>query len=178
MNPFDWFLAALLTYSVVKAFLRGFFRESFALAGLVVGLLLASWGYHAAALHLTGLITSLPIAQFAAFLLILATTMVVFNIAGSLLRKTASTIGLGVLDRIGGGVFGFVRGCLLGIAVLMAFTAFLPTAPWIRDSVMAPYFLRGAHAVSFVVPEDFRRKLHDGTSSIKHTTPDWIKRAP
>ena len=101
--------------------------------------------------------------------------MVVFSIAGKLLRKTASAIGLGLLDRLGGAVFGFVRGCLLGVAVLMAFTAFLPTAPWIRDSRMAPYFLQGAHAVSFLVPEDLKHKLLDGAARIKHTTPDWIK---
>jgi membrane protein required for colicin V production len=178
MNPFDWLLAALLAYSTVKAFIQGFFRESFALAGLVVGLMIASWGYRDAAQHLTGLITSPQIAEFAAFLGILAATMVVFNIAGKLLRRTASAIGLGMLDRLGGAVFGFVRGCLLGIAVLMAFTAFLPTAPWIRDSKMAPYFLQGAHAVSFLVPEDLRHKVLDGTERIKHTTPDWIKPGP
>jgi membrane protein required for colicin V production len=175
MTPFDWLLAALLAYSTVKAFMQGFFREAFALAGLIVGLLLASWGYQTAALKLTGLITSPPIAQFVAFLGILAVTMVIFSVAGRLLRKTASAIGLGMLDRLGGAVFGFVRGCLLGVAVLMAFTAFLPTAPWIRDSRMAPYFLQGAHAVSFLVPEDLKHKLLDGAARIKHTSPDWIK---
>jgi len=175
MTPFDWLLIALLTYSVVKAFLQGFFREAFVVAGLIVGLLIASWGYQALAVKLTGLIATPSIAQFAAFLGILAVTMVIFTVAGRLLRKTASAIGLGMLDRLGGAVFGFVRGCLLGVAVLMSFTAFLPTAPWIRESRMAPYFLQGAHAVSFLVPEDLKHKLLDGAARIKHTTPDWIK---
>lgn len=175
MNPLDWLLVALLAYSVVKAFLQGFFREVFALAGLVVGLLIASWGYQSAALHLSGLITSPPIAQFVAFLTILAVTMVIFSLAGKLLRRTASAIGLGMLDRLGGAVFGFVRGCLMGVALLMAFTAFLPTVPWIRESKMAPYFLQGGHAVSFLVPADLKQKLRDGAADIKHTTPDWIK---
>jgi membrane protein required for colicin V production len=175
MNPLDWLLTALLAYSVIKAFLQGFFREAFALAGLVVGLIVASWGYQAAALHLSGLITSPQIAQFAAFLGILAACMIVATLIGKVLRKTVSAIGLGVLDRLGGAVFGFVRGCLLGVAVLMAFTAFLPTAPWIRDSKMAPYFLQGGHAVSFLLPEDLKHKLLDGAAGIKHTTPDWIK---
>ena len=34
MNPLDWMLAALLTYSTVRAFLQGFFREAFAVGGL------------------------------------------------------------------------------------------------------------------------------------------------
>ncbi len=178
MNPLDWLLIALLAYSVMRAFLHGFFREAFALAGLVLGLLLASWGYRDAAQRLAGLIASPQIAQFAAFLLILAVTMVIFSIAGKLLRKTASAIGLGMVDRAGGAVFGFIRGCLLGVAVLMAFTAFLPTAPWIRDSKLVPYFLEGGHAVSFLVPQDLKHKLREGAASIKHTTPDWIKPGP
>ena len=40
LNPLDWLLLALLAYSIVKAFLQGFFRSAFALAGLIVGLAL------------------------------------------------------------------------------------------------------------------------------------------
>ncbi len=178
MNPLDWALATLLVYSTVKALLQGFFREAFALGGLVAGLLFASWFYAAAAVHLAGLITSPPIAQCVAFLAVLAITMAAFSLAGKLLHKTASAVGLGMLDRLAGAAFGFLRGCLLGIALLMAFTAFLPTAPWIRTSRLAPYFLRGAHAVSFLVPHDLGQKLRDGTSRIKHTAPDWIKPGP
>ncbi len=180
MTPLDWLLAALLTYSTVKAFLRGLFREAFALAGIVVGLLLASWGYHALGLKLTGLITSPALAQIAAYFTILAASMVFFNLVGRLLHKTATAAGLGLLNRLGGAAFGLVRGCLLGVAILLAFTAFLPTAPWIRESKLAPYFLQAAHAVSFLVPQDLKHKLLEGMSRInlgtlKHTTPDWIK---
>lgn len=175
MNPLDWILAVLLAYSVVKAFLQGFFREAFALAGLIVGLFLASWGYNHAALRIAGLITTTAIAQFVAYLGILIATMIAFNLAGKLLHKSASAIGLGILDRLAGAAFGLARGFLLGVAGLMACTAFLPTAPWIHDSELAPYFLQGAHAVSFVVPQDLKHKLLDGLSRIKHTTPDWIK---
>ena len=175
MNPLDWLLAALLGYSTVKAFMQGLLREAFSLAGLIIGLMLASWGYKAAAIRLAGLIASAPLAQFVAFLGILAAAIIAFTLAGKFLRKTASAVGLGFFDRLGGALFGFVRGCLLGISVLMAFTAFLPTAAWIRESKMAPYFLQGAHAVSFLVPQDLKHKLLDGTARIKHTTPDWIK---
>ncbi len=175
MNPLDWILIALLSYSIIKAFMQGLVREAFALAGLIIGMMVASWGYERAAIKLHGLIATAAIAQFVAFLALLGITMVIFFVAGRLLHKTASAIGLGLLDRLGGAVFGFVRGCLLGVALLMAFTAFLPTAPWIRDSKMAPYFLEAGHAVSFVVPADLKRKLLNGAASIKHTTPNWIK---
>lgn len=175
MNPLDWLLAILLTYSIVRAAMRGFFQEAFALAGLILGFLFACWLYTSAALSLKGLITTPQLAQLAAFLLILAATMIVATLLGKLLRKTASAVGLGFMDRLGGALFGLIRGALLAVALLLAATAFLPTAPWIQQSKLTPYLLRAAHAVSFVMPTDLRSRLRDALDRAKHTTPDWIK---
>jgi membrane protein required for colicin V production len=175
MNPLDWCLAILLTLSVLRAAMRGFFRECFSLAGLIVGFALACWNYHRVATHLAGLLTSPPLAQLAAFLLILAGIMIVAGLLGSLLRKTFSAIGLGFLDRLAGAAFGLIRGALLGLALLLALTAFLPTAPWLQTSSLAPYFLRADHAVSFVMPSELSARFDDGLDRLKHTTPGWIK---
>jgi membrane protein required for colicin V production len=175
MNPLDWLLAILLAYSVVRAAMRGFFQEAFALGGLILGFLLACWFYRSTATHLTGLITSSQLAQLAAFLLILMSTMLIASLIGKLLRRTASAVGLGLVDRLLGALFGLARGALLGVALLLAVTAFLPTAPWVQGSELAPYFLRAAHAVSFVMPVDLKHRLLDGIEQIKHTKQDWIK---
>jgi len=175
MNPLDWLLAILLTYSIVRAAMRGFFQEAFALAGLILGFLFACWFYRSVALSLKGLITSTQLAQLVAFLLILAITMVLATLLGKILRRTVSVVGLGFMDRLGGALFGLLRGALLAVALVLAITAFLPTAPWIQTSKLTPYFLRAAHAVSFVMPTDLRLRLLDGLDRAKHTTPDWIK---
>ena len=175
MNPLDWLLAILLTYSVVRAVIRGFLQEAFALGGLILGFLFACWFYRSLSIDLKGLINSSQIAQLAAFLLILAVTTIVASLIGKFLRRTASAVGLGFVDRLLGALFGLLRGAILGVALLLAVTAFLPTAPWIENSHLAPYFLRAAHAVSFVMPSDLRLRLLDGLSRMKHTTPDWIK---
>ena len=101
--------------------------------------------------------------------------MIVASLLGRLLRHTASAIGLGFVDRLLGAAFGLVRGALLGVALLLAATSFLPSAPWIENSHLAPYFLRAAHAVSFVMPSDLKQRLLDGLDHLKHTSPDWIK---
>jgi len=175
MNALDWLLVILLAYSVVRAFLRGFFQEAFALGGLILGFLFACWFYRPLALDLRGLIPPTEIAELAAFLLILAGTMIVASLLGRLLRHTASAIGLGFVDRILGAAFGLVRGALLGVVLLLAMTAFLPRAPWIENSRLAPYFLRAAHAVSFVMPSDLKQRLLDGLGHLEHASPDWIK---
>ncbi|MDE1155548.1 MAG: CvpA family protein [Acidobacteriaceae bacterium] len=175
LNPLDWILAAVLTYSVVRALFRGFVREAFALGGLIVGVGVACWGYQAAALKLKGLINSTPLSQFLAFALLLFGVMALSTLLAHLIRKTASAVGLGFLDRLLGGLFGLLRGAVLAGAMLMAITAFLPSAPWIRESTLSPYFLRAAHAVSFTMPTDLKTRLRSGIDQIKHTNPDWIK---
>ncbi len=177
LNPLDWLLAALLVYSVVRAALNGFFRAAFNLAGLVLGLPLAFWGYGDLALDLRNLLTSPALAQLVAFVLILSAVALVASLLGRLFRRGARTVGLGFADRLGGAVFGFVRGLLIGAALLLAITAFLPTAPWIQTSQLAPYFLRTAHALSFSMPADLRLRLRDGLDRLrtagfgKHGTP-------
>jgi membrane protein required for colicin V production len=79
---------------------------------------------------------------------------------------------------MGGAGFGLARGGLLGVAILMAAAAFVPQSTWVRNSQLAPYFLAGAHAVSFVVPHDLRKQIQNGASELKHKAPDWIKPHP
>jgi len=175
LSLFDWFLIAILAWSMIVAFVRGIILELFSLGGLIAGILLASWNYHHVALLLSRLITTPATAQIVAFLLIVVVVMVLSSLLGKLLNRTAHAIGLGLFDRLLGAVFGFARGCLLGVAILMAAAAFLPQSQWIANSQLSPYFLAGAHAVSFVVPHDLQQEIMDGAAQLKHNAPDWIK---
>ena len=175
MNLFDWFLVIILAYSTVVAFVRGILLELFSLGGLVAGILLAAWNYPALAALLSRIITTAATADVVAFLLIAVGVMIVAALVGRTLHRTADAIGLGFFDRLLGAGFGFARGCLLGVAILMAATAFLPKTDWIENSHLAPYFLAGVHAVSFVVPHDLQQLILDGVAQLKHNAPDWIK---
>jgi membrane protein required for colicin V production len=175
LNYFDWFLIAVLAWSTILAFMRGLLLELFALGGLVAGILLASWNYPRLAAILGHVITAKTVANVVAFLLIAVGVMVVCAVVGKALHHTASAVGLGFFDRLFGAVFGYLRGCLLCVAILMAVTAFLPPTATVSKSSLTPYFLAGAHAVSFVVPHDLRQLILHGATELKHTAPDWIK---
>ncbi len=178
MNPLDWLLLALLTYSCIRAAINGFFREAFTLAGLVLGFPLACWYYHPLALKLAGLINTPAIAQFAAFLLILTAITVMASLLGRILRRGARTVGLGFADRLGGALFGLIRGAVIATALLLAVTGFLPAAPWIQNSLISPYLLHAAHAVSFTMPADLQVRLRDSLQHLNHSSTDWIKSGP
>jgi membrane protein required for colicin V production len=168
-NLFDWFLVAVVTYSTVAAYVRGLFREVFLIVGLVAGILIASWNY---ALLSTRLLAILPwaTAQIVAFLLIAILVMVLCGVIGRLLNKTAKKIGLGFVDRALGAVFGFARGCLLGVAIMMAAAAFASHKEYIRNSELSSYFLQGAHAISFVVPTNLQQHIRAGVRQLTHGT--------
>jgi membrane protein required for colicin V production len=175
MNLFDCFLIAVLAYSTIMAFLRGIIQELFSLGGLIAGILLASWNYKHIAIILGRLITTPAIAEIVSFVLIIIVAMVLCTLLGKALNRTAHAIGLGFFDRLLGAVFGFGRGCLFGVAILMAIAAFLPHSAWIANSRLSSYFLAGAHAVSFVVPHDLQQQILNGAQQLKHNAPDWIK---
>jgi membrane protein required for colicin V production len=175
MNLFDCFLIAMLAYSTVVAFLRGLILELFSVGGLIAGILLASWNYKHIAIILGHVITTPATAEIVAFLLIIIGVMVLSTLLGKALNRTAHAIGLGFFDRLLGALFGFARGCLFGVAILMAIAAFLPDSEWIANSRLSSYFLAGAHAVSFVVPHDLQQQILNGAQQLKHNAPDWIK---
>ena len=182
-NAFDWLLLAILLWSTIAAFLRGIVMEIFSLGGLLTGILIASWNYQFLSPLLGRLLTpvfgpSPATCNLLSFLFLAIGVMILATLTGWLIRRTAHTVGLGFVGRLFGGLFGLARGCLLGVAILMAGTAFLPHSVWISNSRLTPYFLDGVHAVSFVVPQGLRQQLLNGIEQIKHTTPDWIKLRP
>jgi membrane protein required for colicin V production len=174
-NAFDWLLVIVLVWSTVAALLRGIIRVLFSFAGLIAGILLAGWFYGNLALWMHPWITSRTADDMIAFGLIVVASMVVFHLAGVIARRGARMVGLGLPDRLLGGLFGFARGCLLGVAVMMAVSAFVPGTTLVAKSRLTPYFLDGAHAVSFVVPHDLQEKILRGAEELKHNAPHWIK---
>jgi membrane protein required for colicin V production len=180
---FDCLLIVILAWSTFTAFRRGLVLEAFSIGGLIAGILIASWNYQHVSTLLAPLIrrafdASNSTSDVISFLTIVVGVMVLTMLAARLVRNTAHTIGLGFFDRILGALFGFVRGCLLGIAILTAATAFLPHSTQIANSRLTPYFLAGVHAVSFVVPAGLQQLLLNGIEQIKHNAPDWIKLHP
>jgi membrane protein required for colicin V production len=183
LNPFDLLLIVILAWSTITAFWRGIVWELFSIGGLIAGIILASWNYQYLASLLTPMLDrafndSEAAGNILAFLIIAIGVMLLALLTGRLIRNTAHTIGLGLVDRLLGALFGFARGCLLGVAILTASTAFLPHSTQIANSRLTPYFLAGVHAVSFVVPAGLQQQLLNGIAQLKHTAPDWIKLHP
>jgi membrane protein required for colicin V production len=160
-NWFDWVLIAILIFSMARAFITGLVRAIAGLIGFVAGFEMASWAYVDLADRFRehGWIVSQSMARTVAYLLIVAIMVVVFEIAGRVLQKSLRTIGMGMFDRILGAAFGFARGCLIGIALLMAASAFAPQSTAVVQSALRPYLFTVAHQVSFLIPDYLQQRI-------------------
>jgi membrane protein required for colicin V production len=175
MALIDWAIVIILIVSVLGAAKHGFFVEAFSLAGVVLGLLLASWNYQKVLPWIDGWAHSPGVAEAIAFMVIAIAVMVLAGLAGRLIRWSVRSIGLGWADRFIGAIFGLLKGCVLVTLGVMAIAAFLPRATWLEQSKLAPYFLSVAHQASVVTPSELGERIREGVKVIRDAQPDWLK---
>lgn len=166
----DIVLGAILLGSVIGATLNGLTKELLRIASLVVGLLVAMWGYGLLAGYLAQWISNAKIASAAAFALLFIGCLITGALLARLLAGIWSLAGLGLLDRLLGAAFGALRGLLLAAVLLLALVAFQPvadTAGLVADSRIAPFVLNLARTAAAVAPEALREAYQDGLARVR-----------
>ena len=123
-NWLDCILAAIIVASVVAAMIKGFVQELISLASVVIGLVVAAFGYPRAAPWFDDLTKSHEIALGLGFLALFLGTLIVGALVGMVARKLIKAAGIQWFDRFLGGVFGLVRGVLVDAILLMVVMAF------------------------------------------------------
>jgi len=145
---------ALFTFLGVR---RGLIKTALALAGAVVGVLLAGQYYVPFSRWLSHYIHQTNVAQVVAFALILIAVLVIVFVLARLLRRVASLVKLGWVDRLGGAIFGLAIGAVIFGALLAIFARF-PFAgveTTIQESLVASVLLNHFPLVLGLLPEEF-----------------------
>lgn len=166
----DFVLGAILLASVIGATLNGLTKELLRIASLVVGLLVAMWGYGVLAGYLAQWISNAKAASAVAFALLFLGCLITGALLARLLAGIWSLAGLGLFDRLLGAAFGALRGLLLAAALLLALVAFQPvadTAGLVADSRIAPFVLNLARTAAAVAPEALRDAYQDGLDRVR-----------
>jgi membrane protein required for colicin V production len=170
MNWLDVVLAVLLAWSVVTGFRKGFTREVIGLASVIAALILATWFYGTAASYLLPYISSRPAAGLAGFLLVFCGVILLGSVVSLAVRKVLKVTGLSFFDRILGCGFGFLRGGLIAVALVMGLMAFSSAGQppsSVVGSRLAPYAVDGARLVASVAPHDLREGFHKTYDQVK-----------
>lgn len=153
-------ILVLIALSAIIGLIRGFVREALSLATWV-----AAFGF--SILYVKPLAAQLPFAVQSevvrmgiAFAIIFFGVLVVGAIVNHLLSTAVSSIGLGGVDHVLGGLFGILRGGLIItlLVLLMGVTAY-PKQAWWKDSRLMPWFESTAKTVKDMIPQDFSNYL-------------------
>jgi membrane protein required for colicin V production len=162
MTGLDWVILLLILISTLTAVSQGFINEVFSLVGALVGYVLAAWEYPRVAPWFANYVSSIWVADIAAFLTIFLCVVLLAGALARIIRWAVSGVGLRWFDRILGGAFGAVRGVAISAVIVMAMAAFLPNSPALKQSALAPYFLVLSQTATWIAPADLRNKFRQG----------------
>lgn len=138
MTVFDYVVIAVVGLSILLSVIRGLVREVLALLAWVVAFLAANFfaGPLATLLpdEMSNVEVRLLVGFGAAFVVVLLSMSLLAMFAANLVKNA----GLGMEDRVLGGVFGLARGMLVVVVlVLLAGLTALPKQPVWREAVFS-----------------------------------------
>ncbi len=158
----DYIIIVIISISTVISLLRGFVRESLALAGWILAVWVSFAYMHPMAIVIQPYLNLPPsILALVAFVLLFIMTLIigalVTNMVGQLVDKT----GLSGTDRAIGMLFGIARGIIIvGIIVLLAGFTLVPQDPWWQESALISHFQQLAVLMMDLLPPEIAAKIH------------------
>lgn len=160
MTIFDYAVLGLVGISVLLSMLRGFVRETLALAGWVAAFVVAKLYTTQLAPLLPQAIPTEALRLLAAFLILFLATLLVSSLLAIALSEVFKQIGLRWLDRWLGAVFGLARGIMIvGVLVLLAGLTSLPQDPRWRNAMFSAPLEAMVGVVLPWLPYDFSRHI-------------------
>jgi membrane protein required for colicin V production len=159
MNPLDLMILATMVFLIVRGIFRGFFREVGSIAGVILGIWLATIYQPGMTEYLKAYLPhgkALPIISFA---LIFALILVACNMAGWGLKMLMKKTLLGWADRSLGAGLAVLKGIIITYLAIVLLTFFVPSkTPLIATSRLAPLVIRSYQSlVSVVSPGSYQR---------------------
>jgi len=169
LNWLDIVLLAIFAISMISGFLKGFARLGISAAATFFGMLFAIAFFGVVGSFFQPYVSSLGVANFLGFVLILLTCSLAGTIAGRLASQVFRSAGLGWLDRVLGIGVGGLRAMLIAIAIVMALVSFTPRPPArsVVESSIAPYVIDAARVLVSIAPKDLREGFFESYDKIK-----------
>jgi membrane protein required for colicin V production len=157
VNWLDFLLLAAIGFSTYRGFRNGFIRELVAFASVILAIPIAGLLYDDMFPKVEPITDSRVLAALISFVAILAGVIIGGQVAAHLLKRTAEILNLGVLDRLAGLGFGFLKAVFIAQVLLLALVTF--PKPDLRDDIdaspVATRLLDAAPAVLAFLPQAF-----------------------
>jgi membrane protein required for colicin V production len=167
VNLLDWLLIAIVVYSVIASWFKGFVREVFGLITVVVGTLVAAWFYRGASGLFKDVVRTENLALFLGFSVIFLAILIAGFVTIWLIARFLKFAKLQWADRLLGAAFGLIRGWVIGAVVLLALTAFDVQTERLKNSELVPYFLPGSRVIAVMTPYEMKAKFLVGYRALE-----------
>lgn len=156
MTAVDWILAAVLAASLLIGLWRGLVFEVLSLLGWVVAYFAAQWFADVVGAWLPMGNSNGTVRYAVGFIVVFIAVAFGCGLVASLVRRLVGSVGLRLVDRTLGGVFGLVRGLLvlLALAVVVETTSLHEQDGW-RTSQAAPLLRAALSGLKPVLPQAF-----------------------
>lgn len=160
VSALDWIFLAVLSLSLLVGLWRGIVREVLSLVGWVAAFFVAQIEAPRVAQWLPMSGSSEMLRYAAGFVLVCIAVLVLTAVLAWAVKRFLSAVGLGVVDRLLGGVFGILRGAvvLLVFAVVAHMTPLVQSAAW-QQAHGAPWLSQGLRLLKPVLPAEFAKFL-------------------
>src|SRR5574338_569184 len=119
MTIFDYIVLGIVFVSVLLSITRGVVREVVSLLGWIIAFFVASRYAVNFEPLLPQAIEDESLRMLIVFVMTFFVALVVVMVGSMLLSKLVRSVGLGLIDRILGAVFGFSRGLLIVLFVIL-----------------------------------------------------------
>lgn len=165
---FDWVVLAVIGFSSLLGVWRGVVSEILALAAWFAAFFAARmWGGNMADILATGFhsLQDPALRQMAGFATVFVLTLLLFAVARFVLSRLLQAVGLGLVDRFLGALFGIGRGMLLVLlGVLLGGLTSFPRQPWWHEAMLAPPLETAVLAAKPWLPPMLAQKIHYRTN--------------
>lgn len=143
MNWADWAILAILIISSLISLKRGFVKEALSMANWVLAFFIAMTFRDALSALLESQIVTPSLRDMVAFAVLFAATLIVGAMVNYLIGEVVRMTGLSGTDRLFGMIFGFIRGFIVVMAVLLVVPGFvsIDQDPWWQTSTLIPHLL-------------------------------------
>jgi membrane protein required for colicin V production len=160
MTVLDYVVLTIVGLSILLSVIRGLVREVLALLAWAVGFIAASLLAADLAALLPPEIPGEQLRLLAGFAGVFLAVMLLMSLLAILVSKLVKSAGLGVEDRVLGGVFGLARGMLVVMVLtLLAGLTSLPRQPVWREAVLSDPLEALAGQVKGWLPSRFGERI-------------------
>ena len=158
---FDWIVLAVIGLSSMLGMWRGLVSELLALLAWIAAFFAArTWG-GVLADFLSGWLKDPSSRQIAGLVSVFVATLLLFAVARFVVSRLLRAVGLGLVDRFLGTLFGILRGLLVVLAiVLICGMTELPRQEWWREAFLAPPLETAVVATKPWLPLQVAQRLH------------------